>query len=97
MTRSVKNYLKITNFLLWNGPFSDDDEEDDGGDNEKIDDSETKRKLTCSELISMLDRIQLSSLIDTDDQEMLSIITKKVEDIQIKSRTQTTIADFFTC
>ena len=43
----------------------------------------------------MLDKMQRCALIDNDSQAMLSTITKKIEEIQIANRKQTTIANFF--
>ena len=78
--------------------LSDDEnianESDDNGDETRND---SEQNITCREWILMLDKLQKCSLLDNDSQMMLSTITKKIEDIQIANRKQTSITNFFLC
>ena len=75
--------------------ISDGEDENEGCEGNIDEENEKKENITCSELIAMLDKMQRCALIDNDSQAMLSTITKKIEDIQIANRKQTTITNFF--
>ena len=74
--------------------ISDGEDENEGSEGNIDEENEEKENITCSELIAMLDKMQRCALIDNDSQAMLSTITKKIEDIQIPNRKQTTITNF---
>ena len=44
----------------------------------------------------MLDKIKRCSALDDESQEMLSIITKKIEDLQLANKKQKSIKAYFT-
>ena len=75
----------------------DENEDEIEGCDSDVDEENEKEEedISCFELLLMLDKMQKCSLIDSDSQSMLSKITKKIEDIQIANRKQTTIRDFF--
>ena len=75
--------------------ISDGEDESEGCEGNIDEENEEKENITCSELIAMPDKMQRCALIDNDSQAMLSTITKKIEDIQIGNRKQTTITIFF--
>ena len=74
--------------------ISDAEDENEVCEGNIDDENEEKEKVTCSELMAMLDKMQRCALIDNDSQAMLSTITKKIEDSQIANRKQT-ITNFF--
>ena len=75
--------------------ISDGEDENEGCEGNIDEGNEEKENITCSELIAMLDKMQRCALIYNDSQAMLSTITKKIEDIQIANRKQTTITNVF--
>ena len=75
--------------------ISDEEDENVGCQGNTDEENKEKENITCSELIAILDKMQRCALIDNDIQAMLSTITKKIEDIHIANRKQTTIANFF--
>ena len=77
--------------------ISDDEinENENGDCSVETGNNDRERNIGCRELITILDKLQKCSLLDNDSQAMLSTITKKIEDIQIANRKQTTITNFF--
>ena len=58
-------------------------------------DDNKEENLSYAEITPFLDRICRSPIIDEESQHMLSSVMKKVEDLQISKRKQTSIRDFF--
>lgn len=67
-----------------------DEIEDEDTQNENVEEN-----LTAAEVINFLDRICCSPVIDEESQSMLGTVMKKLEDIQISKRKQSSIRDYF--
>ena len=68
---------------------SDDDESN--GENDELK-QESKR---FKEIITMLDKIKRCPIFNDNSQDMLSTITKKIEDLQLKNRKQSSTKVYF--
>ena len=63
---------------------------DDDGSNDKND--ELKQECMCfKEIITMIDKMKRCPVFDYDSQDMLSTITNKIEDLQLKNEESKTI------
>lgn len=69
----------------------DDDDDDDSQSNDKFE----EENMSFSEIIATLDKIQRCPVFDDESQAMLSVITKKMEDLHLRSRTQSSITSYF--
>ena len=70
--------------------ISDDDESNDENDELK------QESMGFKEIITMLDKIKRCPVFDDgDSQDMLSMITKKIEDLQLRNRKQSSIKAYF--
>ena len=67
-----------------------DEIEDEDTQNENVEEN-----LTAAEVINFLDRICCRPVIDEESQSMLGTVMKKLEDIQISKRKQSSIRDYF--
>ena len=67
---------------------------DNDGSNDENDEIE-KENMSFKEIITMLDKMKRSPVFDDDRQAMLSTITKRIEDLQLKNRKQSSIKAFF--
>ena len=66
---------------------------DDDGSN---DENELKQdRMGFKEIILMLDKMKRCPVFDDDSQDILSTITKKIEDLQLKHRKQSLIKAYF--
>ena len=66
--------------------ISDDDESNDEFEQESM---------GFTEIITILDKLKRCPVFDDDSQDMLSTITKKIEDLQLKNRKQSSIKEYF--
>ena len=67
--------------------------DDDGSNDEN---GELKQEsMGFKEIITMLDKMRRCPVFDDDSQDMLSTITKKIEDLQLKNRKQSSIKAYF--
>ena len=66
---------------------------DDWG-NDKNDHLE-QESMGFKEIITMLDKMKRCPVFDDESQDMLSIITKRIEDLQLKNREQSSIRAYF--
>ncbi|XP_057303197.1 tigger transposable element-derived protein 6-like [Hydractinia symbiolongicarpus] len=64
-------------------------------DDDESEDVVEEEMLGFTELITMLDKIKRSTIFDDTCQEMLSTITKKIEELQLQNRKQSSIKDYF--
>ena len=71
---------------------SDPEEEEDSQDPMEIDDDPV---ITSSEALRMLDQLQIFARNDVDLSCDVSALTKKVEEMAVKSKRQRNIRDFF--
>ena len=55
------------------------------------DDDEEEEEIGFAKSLTMLDKIKRCSALDDESQEMLSIITKKIEDLQLANKKQKSI------
>ena len=69
--------------------ISDDDGSND--ENEKLE----QETMGFKEIITMLDKMKRCPVFDDDSQDMLSTITKRIEDLQLKNRKQSSIKAYF--
>ena len=68
---------------------------DDDGSNDENDESK-QESMGFKEIITMLDKIKRCPVFDDDDsQDMLSTVTKTIEDLQLKNRRQSSIKEYF--
>ena len=56
---------------------------------------EEEESIGLKEVIAMLDKMKRCAVFDDESQEMLSTITTKIEDLQLKSRKQSSIKQYF--
>lgn len=47
------------------------------------------------QIITTLDKMRRCTVFDEESQKMLTAVTKKIEDLQIKCKKQASIKDFF--
>ena len=67
---------------------------DDDGSNDEND--ELKQESMCfKEIITMIDKMKRCPVFDYDSQDMLSTITNKTEDLQLKNQKQSSIKAYF--
>ena len=66
--------------------ISDDDESNDEFEQESM---------GFTEIITILDKLKRCPVFDDDSQDMLSTITKKIEDLQLENRKQSSIKEYF--
>ena len=66
----------------------------DGGSNDKNDELE-QESLGFKEIITMLDKMKRCPISDDDSRNILSTITKRIEDLQLKNRKQSSIKAYF--
>ena len=66
----------------------------DEGSNDENDELK-QESMGFKELITMLDIMKRCPVFDDDSQDMLSTITKKIEDLQLKNRKQSPIKAYF--
>ena len=59
-------------------------------------DDEEEEEIDFAKLLTMLDKIKRCSALDDESQEMLSIITKKIEYLQLANKKQKSIKAYFT-
>lgn len=64
-------------------------------EDEDTHDENVEKNLSATEVINLLDRICCSPVIDEESQSMLGTVIKKLEDIQISKRKQSSIRDYF--
>ena len=69
--------------------ISDDDESN--GENDEL----KQKSKGFKEIITMLDKIKRCPIFNDDSQDMLSTITKKIEDLQLKNRKQSSTKAYF--
>ena len=69
--------------------ISDDDGSHDENDELK------QESMGFKEIITTLDKMKRCPFFDDDSQDMLSTITKKIEDLQLKNRKQSSIKVYF--
>jgi len=86
---AVKNPVNLSIEI----PDDEINENENGDCSVETGNNDREQNTSCRELITILDKLQKCSLLDS--QAMLSTITKKIEDIQIANRKQTTITNFF--
>ena len=67
---------------------------DDDRSNDENDELE-QESMGFKEIITMLDKMKRCPVFDDDSHEMLSTITKKIEDLQLKNRKQSSIKSYF--
>ncbi|XP_057305270.1 tigger transposable element-derived protein 6-like [Hydractinia symbiolongicarpus] len=72
--------------------ISDDDQDDEDNDDYG---PEQKEQMSCKEIIITLDKMRRCTVFDEESQKMLTAVTKKIEDLQIKCKKQASIKDFF--
>ena len=79
------------------GIASDQVEEisDDDGSNDENDESE-QESMGFKETITILDKMKRCPVFDDDSQDMLSTITKRIEDLQLKNWKQSSIKHILT-
>ena len=63
---------------------------DDDGSNDENDELK-QESIGFKDIITMLDKMKRCPVFDDDSQDMLSAITKKIEDLQLKNRKQSSI------
>ena len=68
---------------------------DDDGSNDQNDELE-QESIGLKEIITMLDKIKPYPAFDDDSQYILSSISKWIEDLQLKSRKQSSLNPFMT-
>ena len=66
----------------------------DDGSNDKINVLE-QENMGFKEIITMLDKMKRCSVFDDETQDMLPTITKRLEDLQLENRKQTSIKAYF--
>ena len=69
--------------------ISDDGEGNDGNDESKLE------VMSFKEIITVLDKMRQYPVFDDESQDMLSTITRKIENLQLKNRKQSSIKDYF--
>ena len=67
---------------------------DDDGSNNKNDELE-QESMGFKEIITMLEKMKPCPVFGDDSQDMLSTITKRIEDLQLKNRKQSSIKAYF--
>ena len=67
---------------------------DDDGSNDENDELK-QESMGFKEIITMLDKMKRFPVFDDDSQDMLSTITKKIEDLQQQSPKQSSIKAYF--
>ena len=67
---------------------------DDDGNNDENDELK-QESMGFKEIITMLDKMRRCPVFDDDSQDMLSTITKKIEDFPLKNRKQSSIKAYF--
>ena len=72
--------------------ISDDDQDDEDNDDYG---PEQEEQMSCKEIITTLDKMRRCTVFDEESQKMLTAVTKKIEDLQIKCKKQASIKDFF--
>ena len=69
--------------------ISDDGEGNDGNDESKLE------VMSFKEIITVLDKMRQYPVFDDESQDMLSTITRKIENLQLKNRKQSSIKEYF--
>ena len=69
--------------------FSNDDGSND--ENDKLE----QESLGFEEIITMLDKMKRWPIFDDESQDVLSTITKRIEDLQLKNQKQSSIKTYF--
>ena len=82
-------FTRLLNAFLLVEEISDDDESNDENDEFE------QESMGFKEIITMLDKMKRCPVFDDDSQDMLSTITKKIEDLQLKNRKQSSIRAYF--
>ncbi|XP_057292492.1 tigger transposable element-derived protein 4-like [Hydractinia symbiolongicarpus] len=72
--------------------ISDDDQDDEDNDDYG---PKQEEQMSCKEIITTLDKMRRCTVFDEESQKMLTAVTKKIEDLQIKFKEQPSIKDFF--
>ena len=67
---------------------------DDGEGNDENDESE-QEVMSFKEIITALDKMRRFPVFDDETQDMLSTITRKIENLQLKNRKQLSIKEYF--
>ena len=67
---------------------------DDGEGNDENDELE-QEVMSFKELITVLDKMRRCPVFDDETQDMLSTITRKIENLQLKNRKQSSIKEYF--
>ena len=75
----------IQNREIWNDQV--EEISDDGEGNEENDESE-QEVMSFKEIITVLDKIRRCPVFDNESQDMLSTITRKIENLQLNNRKQ---------
>ena len=73
--------------------ISDNDDDDD--DDDDFENNFEEENMNFGEIIATLDKLKRCSVFDDVSHDMLSAITKKIEDLQLKSRKQSSITLYF--
>ena len=68
---------------------------DDDGSNDENDELD-QENMGFKETITMLDKMKRCPVFDHDSQEILSTITKRIEDLQLKNRKQSSLKHILT-
>ena len=63
-------------------------ETSDDNNVEKEDDTQEEEEVSFVESLAMIDRLKKCSFLDDESQMMVSILTRKFEDLQIKNKKQ---------
>ena len=71
-----------------------DEMSDDDGSNHENDELE-QESMGFKEIITMLDKMKRCPVFDDDSQDMLSTITKRIENLLLKNRKQSSIKAYF--
>ena len=71
-----------------------DEISDDDGSNHENDELE-QESMGVKEIITMLDKMKRCPVFDDDSQDMLSTITKMIQNLQLKNRKQSSIKAYF--
>ncbi|XP_057299446.1 tigger transposable element-derived protein 6-like [Hydractinia symbiolongicarpus] len=72
--------------------ISEDDQDDEDNDDYG---PEQEEQMSCKEIITTLDKMRRCTVFDEESQKMLTAVTKKIENLQIKCKKQASIKDFF--